>query len=68
MLESTCLGDRQCHIIILAEDDVIDWDEDYPPQMGEEQAQGNLQYLSQLHGSCHTLSGESIVVSIWIET
>ena len=29
-------GDRECHIVILTDDDVVDWDEEYPPSMGEE--------------------------------
>ena len=33
-------GDRECHIVILADEDVVDWDEQYPPQMGDEYAQG----------------------------
>ena len=32
-------GDRECHIVILVDEDVLDWDEDYPPQMGEEYSQ-----------------------------
>ena len=24
-------GDRECHIVILLEEDSINWDEDYPP-------------------------------------
>ncbi|XP_005109271.1 BTB/POZ domain-containing protein 10 [Aplysia californica] len=32
-------GDRECHIVVLTDDDIIDWDEDYPPQMGEEYSQ-----------------------------
>lgn len=32
-------GSRECHIVILANDDVVDWDEDYPPPMGEEFSQ-----------------------------
>ena len=32
-------GDRECHIAILVDEDVLDWDEDYPPQMGEEYSQ-----------------------------
>lgn len=32
-------GDRECHIVILAEEDIVDWDEEYPPQMGEEYTQ-----------------------------
>ena len=32
-------GDRECHIVILLEEDTIDWDEDFPPPMGEEYSQ-----------------------------
>lgn len=32
-------GDRECHIVILVDEDIIDWDEDFPPQMGEEYTQ-----------------------------
>ncbi|CAH1798818.1 unnamed protein product [Owenia fusiformis] len=28
-------GDRECHIVILMEDDMIDWDDNFPPAMGE---------------------------------
>jgi len=40
-------GDRECHIVILADEDVVDWDEQYPPQMGDEYAQGKT--ISMLH-------------------
>lgn len=33
-------GDRESHIVILTEDDIVDWDDEFPPQMGEEYAQG----------------------------
>ena len=29
-------GDRECHIVVLTDDDVLEWDKEYPPQMGEE--------------------------------
>ena len=44
-------GDRECHIVILVEEDQIDWDEDFPPQMGEEYTQtivSNAMYRSVL--------------------
>lgn len=40
MLQSTNHGDRECHIIILTDEDAVDWDEDFPPPMGEELTQG----------------------------
>ena len=39
MVECASQGDRECHIVILLEDDSIDWDEDFPPPMGEEYTQ-----------------------------
>lgn len=29
------VGERECHIVMLTDDDVIDWDDNYPPQMPE---------------------------------
>lgn len=39
MVTSAQRGDRECHIVVLLDDDVVDWDEEYPPQMGEEYSQ-----------------------------
>lgn len=36
MVQCAQNGDRECHIVVLTDDDVVDWDEEYPPQMGEE--------------------------------
>ncbi|KAL7019568.1 hypothetical protein ACKWTF_011161 [Chironomus riparius] len=42
MVNSAQRGDRECHIVVLLEDDFIEWDTDYPPttqMMGEEYSQ-----------------------------
>ncbi|VDK45037.1 unnamed protein product [Gongylonema pulchrum] len=39
MILSTEHGERECHIVVLLDDDVVDWDEVYPPQMGEDLTQ-----------------------------
>ncbi|XP_046390287.1 BTB/POZ domain-containing protein KCTD20 [Ischnura elegans] len=39
MVNSARRGDRECHVVVLLEDDLVDWDEEYPPQMGEEYSQ-----------------------------
>ncbi|XP_053677170.1 BTB/POZ domain-containing protein 10 [Anopheles nili] len=39
MVDAARQGHRECHIVVLSEDDIIDWDEEYPPQMGEEDCQ-----------------------------
>lgn len=42
MVGSAKKGERECHIVVLTDDDVVDWDEDYPPPMGEEYSQSKL--------------------------
>lgn len=39
MVAAARRGSRECHIVILTDDDVVDWDSDYPPPMGEEFSQ-----------------------------
>ncbi|XP_014244086.1 BTB/POZ domain-containing protein 10 [Cimex lectularius] len=39
MVNSADRGDRECHVVVLLDDDSVDWDEEYPPQMGEEYSQ-----------------------------
>ncbi|XP_050544281.1 BTB/POZ domain-containing protein 10 [Daktulosphaira vitifoliae] len=39
MVNSAQRGDRECHIVVLLDDDSVDWDEEYPPQMGDEYSQ-----------------------------
>lgn len=47
MVNSAQRGDRECHLVVLLDDDVVDWDEEYPPQMGEEYAQSEYFNLSR---------------------
>ncbi|XP_073814753.1 uncharacterized protein [Musca autumnalis] len=35
MVTAAQRGDRECHVVVLLDDDVVDWDEEFPPQMGE---------------------------------
>lgn len=39
MVNSAQRGDRECHVVVLQDDDMVDWDEEYPPQMGDEYSQ-----------------------------
>lgn len=54
MVASAQRGDRECHVVVLLDDDMVDWDEEFPPQMGEEYCQSKLlaihnDYTSKLH-------------------
>ena len=46
MLSCLQRGDRECHIVVLSEEDSVEWDEEFPPQMGEEFTQGSLELSS----------------------
>jgi len=35
MVGAASQGDRECHIVILLGDDAIDWDQEFPPPMGD---------------------------------
>lgn len=40
MVQCAQNGDRECHIVVLTDEDILDWDNDYPPQtLGEEYSQ-----------------------------
>ncbi|CAB4025612.1 Hypothetical predicted protein, partial [Paramuricea clavata] len=39
MVQAAKMGRRECHVVILTNDDVVEWDEEYPPSTGEEDTQ-----------------------------
>lgn len=39
MARSAELGERECHVVLLCSDDVVEWDDDMPPRLGEQYAQ-----------------------------
>ncbi|KAJ8257196.1 hypothetical protein GJAV_G00182960 [Gymnothorax javanicus] len=40
-------GERECHIVVLTDDDIVDWDQEHPPPMGEEYSQ--ILYSTKLY-------------------
>lgn len=36
MVSSAQDGERECRIVVLTDDDTVDWDRDNPPPLGEE--------------------------------
>ncbi|TRY91912.1 hypothetical protein DNTS_029630 [Danionella cerebrum] len=47
MVSSAQEGERECHIVVLTDDDTVDWDHDNPPPMGEDNSQ--IIYSSKLY-------------------
>ena len=48
MVDSARKGERECHIVVLTDEDTVDWDEDHPPPMGEEYSQSKGSALGLL--------------------
>lgn len=44
MVSSAQEGERECHIVVLTDDDTVDWDHDHPPPMGEESSQSECSF------------------------
>lgn len=34
------IGDRKCHVVILRSEQTVEWDEEFPPGLGEQFAKG----------------------------
>ncbi len=45
MVASAQEGERECHIVVLTDDDSVDWDHDNPPPMGEENSQRECTFI-----------------------
>lgn len=60
MVASAQSGERECHIVVLTDDDVVDWDEEYPPQMGEEYSQSKFILIVPARPHCGRGSSECV--------
>jgi BTB/POZ domain-containing protein 10 len=55
-------GERECHIVVLPDDDVVDWDEEYSPQMGEQYSQ--IIYSTKLYRLFKYVENRDVVKSV----
>uniref|UniRef100_A0AAQ6APD1 BTB domain-containing protein n=1 Tax=Amphiprion ocellaris TaxID=80972 RepID=A0AAQ6APD1_AMPOC len=62
MVASAQSGERECHIVVLTDDDVVDWDEEYPPQMGEEYSQ--IIYSTKLYRFFKYIENRDVAKSV----
>lgn len=58
-------GERECHIVILLEEDVVEWDEEYPPAAGEENAQ--VLYCTLLYRFFRYIENREVAKSVLTE-
>ncbi|XP_061879647.1 BTB/POZ domain-containing protein 10-like isoform X2 [Entelurus aequoreus] len=62
MVASAHSGERECHLVVLTDDDVVDWDEEYPPQMGEEYSQ--IIYSTKLYRFFKYIENRDVAKSV----
>ncbi|KAM8891254.1 BTB/POZ domain-containing protein 10-like isoform 1-T1 [Spinachia spinachia] len=62
MVASAQSGERECHVVVLTDDDVVDWDEEYPPQMGEEYSQ--IIYSTKLYRFFKYIENRDVAKSV----
>ncbi|CAD7684110.1 unnamed protein product [Nyctereutes procyonoides] len=62
MVASAQSGERECHIVVLTDDDVVDWDEEYPPQIGEEYSQ--IIYSTKLYRFFKYIENRDVAKSV----
>lgn len=55
LIQETNKGERECHIVVLCEDDIIDWDPEFPPAMGEQYSQSTHNLNIIFHKTHQTL-------------
>lgn len=62
MVDCAKKGERECHIIVLMDDDTIDWDTQFPPYTGEE----NIQrvFSSELCRFCKYIENRDIAKEV----
>ncbi|XP_058500688.1 BTB/POZ domain-containing protein 10-like isoform X2 [Solea solea] len=62
MVSSAHSGERECHVVVLTDDDVVDWDQEYPPQMGEEYSQ--IIYSTKLYRFFKYIENRDVAKSV----
>lgn len=48
LVHRTQFGERECHVVIVTDDEIIDWDLDYPPQMPENELHSHIIHSTQM--------------------
>uniref|UniRef100_A0A8C5KVI4 BTB domain-containing protein n=1 Tax=Jaculus jaculus TaxID=51337 RepID=A0A8C5KVI4_JACJA len=62
MVASAQSRERKCHIVLLTDDNVVDWDEEYPPQMREEYSQ--IIYSTKLNRCFKYIENRDVAKSV----
>nr|CDS34204.1 BTB:POZ domain containing protein 10 [Hymenolepis microstoma] len=61
------LGERECHIVILTDDEQVHWDDEYPPQMPEAELSSHIIYSTKMYRFLKYIENREIAKQVLIE-
>ncbi|TNN14740.1 BTB/POZ domain-containing protein [Schistosoma japonicum] len=67
LVKCTQLGERECHIVIVTDDETIDWDPDYPPQMSENELNSHIIYSTQMFRFLKYIENREVAKHVLLE-
>ncbi|VDQ14305.1 unnamed protein product [Trichobilharzia regenti] len=67
LIKCTQLGERECHIVIVTDDEIIDWDPEYPPQMPENELNSHIIYNTQMFRFLKYIENREVAKQVLLE-
>ncbi|TGZ70733.1 hypothetical protein CRM22_003029 [Opisthorchis felineus] len=61
------LGERECHVVIVTDEETIDWDPDYPPQMPENELHSHIIYSTQMFRFLKYIENREVAKQVLLE-
>lgn len=60
-------GERECHVVVVTDDEIIDWDPDYPPQMPENELRSHIIYSTQMFRFLKYIENREVAKQVLLE-
>ncbi|KAF8561519.1 hypothetical protein P879_11321, partial [Paragonimus westermani] len=67
LVQRARLGERECHVVIVTDDETIDWDPDYPPQMPENELHSHIIYSTQMFRFLKYIENREVAKQVLLE-
>ncbi|BHF79052.1 BTB POZ domain-containing protein [Sparganum proliferum] len=67
LMECARLGERECHVVILTDDEQVHWDAEYPPQMPEAELTSHILYSTQMYRFLKYIENREIAKRVLVE-
>ncbi|KAF7233196.1 hypothetical protein EG68_08871 [Paragonimus skrjabini miyazakii] len=67
LVQRARLGERECHVVIVTDDETIDWDPEYPPQMPENELHSHIIYSTQMFRFLKYIENREVAKQVLLE-